>query len=137
MDRLAARMVQTARRCPERRRDLLSLLRTEGTFMRNMLAFLAMIALAVGGTGWYLGWFEVKSAPGSAGHRDYNIDINTVKLGDDLHKGASKVEKLLEKNAPAAAATVKHDGFLDEVDGKAGKQDSKRNAADPAGPLFQ
>jgi hypothetical protein len=73
--------------------------------MRNTLAFLAALALTVAAAGWYLGWYHIQAMPGHAGHESVNIDIDTGKAGQDLHKGEQKVEKLLEKKGltgPAA-----------------------------------
>ncbi len=66
--------------------------------MRNMLAFVAAVALTVVIAGWYLGWYSIRSTTGNTGHRNVNIDINTKKIGQDLQQGANKVEKILDKN---------------------------------------
>jgi hypothetical protein len=67
--------------------------------MRNLLAFLAAATLTVIGVGWYLDWFQFHSVPADAGHRRLSIDVNTTKIGEDLHEAEQKVEKkLAEKN---------------------------------------
>jgi hypothetical protein len=67
--------------------------------MRNLLAFLAAATLTVIGVGWYLDWFNLHSVPAEAGHRRLSIDVNTTKIGEDLHEAEKKVEhKLTEKN---------------------------------------
>jgi hypothetical protein len=79
--------------------------------MRNMLAFLAAVCLTVGACGWYLGWYTVDSQPAPAGKRNVNIEINTVKIGEDIQKGSERLQDLLkdgkekgsEKKSPAAA----------------------------------
>ncbi len=65
--------------------------------MRNILAFLAALALTVVGAGYYLGWYSVKSTLGAGGHRSVNIDINTNKLEQDVEKGAAKLEQAIQK----------------------------------------
>jgi hypothetical protein len=62
--------------------------------MRNTLAFLAILVLTLAGAGWYLGWFEVHTQPGSSGHQQVDIDIDTNKVERDLKTGG---EKVLEK----------------------------------------
>src|SRR5206468_721027 len=52
-----------------------------GRAMRNMLAFLAAVVLTVGGLGWYLDWYKVRSHPAEEGHHNLSIDINTTKIG--------------------------------------------------------
>jgi hypothetical protein len=71
--------------------------------MRNLLAFVAALALAFFGAGWYLGWYKVQNAPSASGHRSVNIDFNTKKIEDDLHKEASKISRMLDKKAPSNA----------------------------------
>jgi hypothetical protein len=71
--------------------------------MRNMLAFMALMVLVVGGAGWYLDWFKVRSQPAQApGQRSLSIDINTNKIGTDLHKGEQKLQEILDnKDKPS------------------------------------
>jgi hypothetical protein len=65
--------------------------------MRNLLALLGLALVVVGGLGWYLGWYKVKSEPTtSPGHHNVSIDIDTTKIGNDLHKGEDKLHKMLE-----------------------------------------
>ena len=59
--------------------------------MRNTLAFLGALVLAVAGLGWYLGWYQVFFAPARDGHETVKIDINTDKVTSDLQKGEQKV----------------------------------------------
>lgn len=65
--------------------------------MRNTLAFLAALALTVAAAGWYLGWYHVRATPSRAGHESVTVDVNTDKVGQDLHNGKAKVEELLQK----------------------------------------
>src|SRR5689334_2132715 len=66
--------------------------------MRNMLAFLAALVIALIGIGWYLDWFRFTVTPGSDGHRTVTIDVNTKKVSNDVKKG----EELIEKERTAA-----------------------------------
>jgi hypothetical protein len=59
--------------------------------MRNLLAFLAALVLAVVGVGWYLGWYQVFVTPGKGGHEAVKIDINTDKVSKDLKAGEDKL----------------------------------------------
>ena len=67
--------------------------------MRNMLAFLAVVALTAGGVGWYLGWFQVSSVPGGEGQRTFTVDVHTNKISQDLHQVEARVEKKLAEKA--------------------------------------
>src|SRR5262249_26272760 len=60
----------------------------------NLLAFVAAIAITIGGIGWYRDWFHIQTQAGAPGTRSVEININTKKIGDDLKKGE---EKLIEK----------------------------------------
>ncbi len=73
--------------------------------MRNMLAFVAAVVLTVAVVGWYLDWYQIGVAPGTAGHRNVTVDINTVKIGDDVHKASDGVQhKLAERNKQPASS---------------------------------
>src|SRR5205085_2827813 len=65
----------------------------EGKSMRNTLAFLGALVLAVVALGWYLGWYQVFLAPGQGGHETVKVDIDTKKVSDDLKKGEEKLLK--------------------------------------------
>jgi hypothetical protein len=72
-----------------------------------MLAFLAAVALTVIGVGWYLDWFKLSSVPAESGHRRLNIDVDTDKIGHDLHDAETKIEKkLADKNAAASGSSI-------------------------------
>jgi hypothetical protein len=75
--------------------------------MRNLLALLGLVLLAFLGLGWYLDWYRVTPKPASdSGHRSVEIDINTKKIGADVHRGVEageqKLHDLLNKGQPAA-----------------------------------
>jgi hypothetical protein len=75
--------------------------------MRNMLAFLAAATLTVIGVGWYLDWFKFHSVPADTGHRQLSIDVNTSKIGHDLHEAEHKIEqKLTDKNQPQTSHNI-------------------------------
>jgi hypothetical protein len=76
--------------------------------MRNVLAFLAAVVVTVVAVGWFLDWYKVHSLPAPAGHRHLTIDINTVKIGADLHKGEQNLQKMLENSGkPQAIGSAK------------------------------
>jgi hypothetical protein len=76
--------------------------------MRNLLAFLAALVVTVVAVGWYLDWYKVHNLPAPAGHRHLTIDINTVKIGEDLHKGEQNLQKMLDGTGkPQAIGSTK------------------------------
>ena len=77
--------------------------------MRNLLAFTAAVVLTVAGLGWYLGWYRVHSAPAADGHRNVNIDFNTDKITEDIHRAEKKIlDHASEHLQPAKDKTDKH-----------------------------
>jgi hypothetical protein len=74
--------------------------------MRNLLALLALLLLVIGGAGWYLGWFTLHTQPGDSGHRKVSIDIDTNKIGQDLHKGEEHLQDII-KNANKSGTDTK------------------------------
>jgi hypothetical protein len=76
--------------------------------IRNLLAFLAAVVVTVVAVGWYLDWYKVHNLPAPAGHRHLTIDINTVKIGEDLHKGEQNLQKMLDSSGkPQAIGSAK------------------------------
>ena len=66
------------------------------------------VIVTVVAVGWYLDWYKVHSLPAPAGHRHLTIDINTVKIGADLHKGEQNLQKMLEDSGkPQAIGSAK------------------------------
>jgi hypothetical protein len=72
--------------------------------MRNMLAFMAAVALTVIGVGWYLGWFQLHSVPAESGHRTWTVDVNTDKLTHDMMTVEKNVQQKIEEKSKANAA---------------------------------
>ena len=76
--------------------------------MRNLLALLGLALVAFLGAGWYLDWYRITPKPANAaGHRSVEIDVNTQKIGEDVHHGVEAGEKKLHnlldgKGQPAA-----------------------------------
>lgn len=54
--------------------------------MRNVLALLAACLLGFAAVGWYLNWYQLSSTASSSGHQSVNIDINGVKIREDVKK---------------------------------------------------
>jgi apolipoprotein N-acyltransferase len=67
--------------------------------MRNMLAFFAAMLLTVAGAGWYLGWYTVRTAPAPDGQRSVTVDINTMKIGQDLRAAEERIQKELAERS--------------------------------------
>jgi hypothetical protein len=90
--------------------------------MRNLLALFGAVLLAFAGLGWYLDWYKIKNDAAPQGHHNVNIDINAVKVEEDVSKGVhqaeEKIQHVLEKDkspsddkaktpAPSPPANVK------------------------------
>ena len=66
--------------------------------MRNLLAFIGGAAVTFAGLGWYLGWFQIATLPGSApGHAKIAFDVNTDKIQHDVSEGVRRGEAELHK----------------------------------------
>jgi hypothetical protein len=73
--------------------------------MRNLLALAAAAVLAFVVVGWFRGWYQVSSKPSSTG-REYDVNFNSPKIGQDLEKGEEKVRDMLKnKIKPASSQT--------------------------------
>ena len=70
--------------------------------MRNLLALLGAAILTILVAGWYLGWYNISSAPSTnSGHSKLEVDINSDKIGKDVKKGEQNVQDFIEKKGAA------------------------------------
>lgn len=75
--------------------------------MRNLLAFVAFVALAFAGAGWYLGWYTVQTTPSPKG-RTVSIDIDGGKIKEDLRQGGQRLLHEGEELADSLKDDGKH-----------------------------
>jgi hypothetical protein len=88
--------------------------------MRNILALVGAAVVAFLAVGWYLGWYQVSSPSTAPGKPGVHVDINSEKISEDVKKGVTKgeeiVETLRDKSAeakpgqPATTATTPGSG---------------------------
>jgi len=64
--------------------------------MKNLFALLGALVVTFAAVGWYLDWYKIQSSTDANGHREVNIDLNTKKINEDIHKGNNKVEQVIE-----------------------------------------
>lgn len=81
--------------------------------MRNILAFFAALMLTFLGVGYFMNWYSISTTPGPDGRRSVTIDLNTRKIGQDIHESTEKLQALIENANKDKAATA--------ADGKDGK----------------
>ncbi len=65
--------------------------------MRNLLAFSAALVITFLTVGYFLNWYSISTNPGPDGRRSVTIDLNTKKIGQDIHSGTEKVQGMLDK----------------------------------------
>ncbi|HEV3235948.1 MAG TPA: hypothetical protein VGZ25_03105 [Gemmataceae bacterium] len=65
--------------------------------MRNLLAFVAAAAITLAAIGWYRDWFQIQSQSKAPGSRSVEININTLKIDEDLKKGEQKIIEKTEQ----------------------------------------
>jgi hypothetical protein len=94
--------------------------------MRNLLAFLAAVCLTVGVSGWYLGWYTVETPPAPTGRRNVNIEINTVKIGQDIQRGSERLQEMLKDTRDKDRAADKTKTPV----GNTASKDSRGNSRD-------
>jgi len=72
--------------------------------MRNMLAFLAALFLIFAGLGAWRGWYGVESQKADTGKFAFRVEVNGLKVLDDVVQAARAVgRKLSEKQEEKAA----------------------------------
>jgi hypothetical protein len=65
--------------------------------MKNTLAFAAAATLVLIGTGWYLGWYTVKTTKNVDGTEHVDVDVDSNKVRADVNKGIKKGEKIVHE----------------------------------------
>ena len=65
--------------------------------MRSLLTLLGAAVVTFAVVGWFLGWYQVKTTPGSDGHREVNIDFNEQKFKEDVKKGEDRIFKTTQQ----------------------------------------
>jgi hypothetical protein len=66
--------------------------------MRNFLAFLAVVALALAAGGYYCGWYTVQAVPAEQGRTAFHVEVDRTKIGNDLVDAAREVRRALSKD---------------------------------------
>ena len=69
--------------------------------MRNFLAFLAVVVLALAAGGHYWGWYTVQAVPAEPGRTAFHVEIDRTKIGNDLVDAARAVRRALSKDHAA------------------------------------
>jgi hypothetical protein len=72
--------------------------------MRNMLAVVGALVVAVVAVGWYQGWYDIVGRRGADGHRDYSIEVHPEKISSTVHKVESGVQNRVEERGTQTAA---------------------------------
>jgi hypothetical protein len=59
--------------------------------MRNLLALLGLLLVIFLAVGYYRGWYDFSTKPGTPGHTSIQIDVNTNKIGTDVENSGKAV----------------------------------------------
>lgn len=64
--------------------------------MRNLvfLAFLALVVFLV--TGWFMDWYSLTGVGGANGKTQFQFELDTSKIKQDLSKGKDKFNQTVE-----------------------------------------
>ncbi|HMP02296.1 MAG TPA: hypothetical protein PKD86_10155 [Gemmatales bacterium] len=64
--------------------------------MRNLvfLAFLALVVFLI--TGWFMDWYSITGVGAADGKRQYQFEIDTSKIKQDLTKGRDKLNNTMD-----------------------------------------
>src|SRR5262245_54640567 len=69
--------------------------------MRNLLAILALAGLALALGGGLRGWYTIESVPAEPGRSAFRVEVDRVKVGQDLLAGMRALQKLMGKGHEA------------------------------------
>ena len=70
--------------------------------MRNLFALIGILVVAVGGTGWYLGWYKVNVSKNPDGKLEIQTNVDTQKVSGDSSAFFQKVGQMVsEKSQPS------------------------------------
>ena len=62
--------------------------------MRNLLALFGLLVIVFGVVGWYRGWYEIGSATGKDGQKQFQVSIDSGKITSDVKSATRKVGEL-------------------------------------------
>jgi len=68
--------------------------------VKNVIVFIVVIVLLVGGMGWYLDWFSVSRETTEDGKTNVEVTIDKDNIKDDVDKAKEKVGDAIDKNDP-------------------------------------
>ena len=59
--------------------------------MRNLLALVGLVVVGFAGAGWYFGWYKPSVDMKDPNHPQFNVEIESNKIRQDLQKGVKSV----------------------------------------------
>jgi len=68
--------------------------------------------------GWYLGWYSVQSTAGPPGSGKSNLEVDSRKISEDLHKGTEKIQQVIDQNKAADSTNPADKSRLDNTQTK-------------------
>jgi hypothetical protein len=66
--------------------------------MRNLLALIGLAVLGFVVIGWHQGWYTFQTETSTAGHRKFDVDLNTDKISKDVKSGEEKLQHAVSSN---------------------------------------
>jgi len=74
--------------------------------VKNLVFFLFLLLVAFAVAGYFFGWYQITGVPsGTSGQHRLQIDLNTSKIRDDLHRGGEKLADGIERVKESAEKT--------------------------------
>ncbi|MBM3994958.1 MAG: hypothetical protein FJ303_12520 [Planctomycetes bacterium] len=77
--------------------------------MRNILALVGFLVVGFAVAGYFLGWYQLTSEPSPDGHRKFNVDLNTKKIGEDVQTGTQKVGEVINNQTKGSTTPTASD----------------------------
>ena len=74
--------------------------------MRNILALIGALVVGFAALGWYLEWYKIGTKPGSDGHREINVDLDTKKIIEDEQNLQKKVTGAVSGDSKGTNTTI-------------------------------
>ena len=72
--------------------------------MKNLLALIGLVVVVFLGAGYYFDWYSFSSKTGLDGRTQYQFDVDTKKLGEDVRVVGERVTKVAAPEAKPAPA---------------------------------
>lgn len=66
--------------------------------MRSLITLVVVLAVVLGGIGFYLGWFSISNtAPADGNKSSFSVEVDKQRINSDIDKGKERLKDTRDK----------------------------------------